>query len=148
MRYYKLPELDYEIPIYGEKDHWVFKITLPNFNGITWNGKICIRDNVYLNDRIVRHEKLHSIQQKELTYPIFLILYCLSWIWNVFKMIIFPITLILIACKLPINFGHPYRRIPFEREAYLNQNDSNFILNRKKHYYLEYVFKKKEENEL
>lgn len=144
-----LPDWPEQIPIYEENDkpNWMFKILGKNFSGITWNYKIHKRGNLYVSTTFVRHEFTHVLDQKSLTFPIFLLIYCLNWIWNVIKMILFPITIplmyLLRVWDIYFYVGHPYRNIMFERSAYYNQNDKTYLTYKKKHDYLNFIFKKK-----
>jgi hypothetical protein len=66
-------------------------------------------------DRILNHEKIHFAQQKELTPPVFYAKYLYWW----------P------------KYG--YRNIPFEKEAYANENDLTYLEHREKHAYKKYI---------
>lgn len=68
-------------------------------------------------DRTVNHEKIHFRQQKELLLVGFYILYLIFW----------------------LIYG--YRNIPFEREAYKNQDDFDYLSKRKLFAFLKYLKK-------
>lgn len=74
----------------------------------------------------VNHEMIHIAQQRELWVIGFYLLYVLFWLYNVCK---------YWDTKLA------YYNIPFEVEAYLNQENKVYILNRKKHSWLYYIGK-------
>lgn len=145
----KLPDWPEQITVYDENDkpNWIFKLLGKKFAGITWNCKIRYRSKYTLSDRAVRHEFTHVLDQKDLTFPIFIIIYSLNWVWNVIKMILFPITypLMLLLRKWNIYFyiGRPYRNIAFERSAYYNQNDTAYLNHKKKFDWINFIFKKK-----
>lgn len=149
---YKLPDYDKFIQVYNEGDHWVFKFLNKNFAGITWNKKICYRKKYFLfqstsTDRSVRHEYIHVKQQEELTFPIFLFLYILNWIWNIVEFIFFPLILIAKAFGVPWYYGKPYRTTMFEREAYANDDKIGYLNYRKKFAFFKYFLHPKEKTE-
>jgi len=75
-----------------------------------WN-----RTSVYRRTIILNHEKIHFAQQKELTPPVFYAKYLYWW----------------------AKYG--YRNIPFEKEAYANQNDLTYLEHREKYAYKNYI---------
>lgn len=132
---YKLP--DYDTPIDIHTKLWLFKIIGKSFIGITFNKKIYFRESYVhrLSDVKVRHEMIHVLQQKELTFPIFLLLYIGSWFLNILKYLLIPLKLIGVSIKI----GKPYYNIIFEKEAYCNERDNLYLIYRNKYNY----FKKK-----
>ncbi|AFD55134.1 hypothetical protein RA0C_0118 [Riemerella anatipestifer ATCC 11845 = DSM 15868] len=64
----------------------------------------------------MNHEKIHLRQQLELLILPFFVWYGLNYLWN------------LIKYK---NHREAYRNIIFEQEAYENQNDLEYLKNRK-----------------
>ena len=152
MTNYKLPDYDKIINIYHEGEHWVFKFLGKNFAGITWNKKICYRKKYFnfqtiYTDKNVRHEYIHVLQQKELTFPLFLLIYVLNWIWNVIEMLLYPIILLANLIGIPWQYWKPYRTTMFEREAYANDDIVGYLNTRKKFAFFKYFLHKKEETE-
>lgn len=71
-----------------------------------------------LTDKIINHEKIHSAQQKELLWVFFYIIYFFEWLWRY-----------LFSCD---GFTHDaYRNLSFEREAYKNEKDFDYLKHRK-----------------
>jgi hypothetical protein len=70
---------------------------------------------LYYDDFII-HESIHWQQQKELWCIPFYLMYLYFWITRL-----------------------GYRNIPFEKEAYSNQNNEDYLENRKKHAWRDYV---------
>ncbi|MEJ8588039.1 hypothetical protein JSO57_10160 [Riemerella anatipestifer] len=68
------------------------------------------------NKYLLNHEKIHLRQQLELLILPFFVWYGLNYLWN------------LIKYK---NHREAYRNIIFEREAYENQQDLEYLKNRK-----------------
>lgn len=78
-------------------------------------------------ERVINHESIHINQQLELLVIPFYILYILEWI-----------------IKLFIYGGKKaYYNISFEREAYSNEYDKDYLQNRRPYSWLNYIFKKK-----
>lgn len=69
-----------------------------------------------LNQYVVNHEKIHTAQMKELAYIFFYILYVLEWF-----------------IKLFIYGSKAYYNISFEKEAYKNMYNLEYLKTRK-HY--------------
>ena len=65
---------------------------------------------------VINHESIHTEQMKELGYVFFYIIYFFEWLLRLFT-----------------NPKNAYRSISFEQEAYDNENDFDYIANRK-HY--------------
>ena len=83
--------------------------------GITLYPFIILREKFNKpNLSILSHEKIHIEQQKELLIVFFYILYLIEWIVRLFKK------------------GNAYENISFEREARLNENDVNYLKERKR----------------
>ncbi|WP_244903969.1 hypothetical protein [Hoylesella timonensis] len=86
-------------------------------------GLLFVRKGAVMRDVDYNHEAIHTAQWKELLYVGFLILYVGDFL-----------------CKLAKykKWHKAYRMIVFEREAYDNQWDSNYLLNRKTFSWKEY----------
>lgn len=93
-------------------------IPFKGFAAINLFGILFVRRNVVISERMLRHESIHTEQMKELWYVGFYILYILMWLKNL--LIYGP-------------FNHTaYRNIAFEKEAYSNENISNYLWFREK----------------
>ena len=79
-----------------------------------------------LSDKTINHENIHGEQQKELLIILFLLFYLIEYL-----------------IKLLITFNHnkAYHSISFEQEARYNENDYNYLKNRKSYIWIKYVFK-------
>jgi len=71
-----------------------------------------------------RHETIHYQQYLETAFVGFIFLYLLTWLWGV------------ITNKNP---AESYKNIPFEREAYANHHDENYLKNRKRFAWIHYI---------
>lgn len=78
----------------------------------------------YLSTRTINHESIHTAQMKEMLYIFFYIWYGLEYIF------------IRIFHKKQ---NSAYHDISFEEEAYNNENDINYLVNRKHYTWLKYV---------
>lgn len=67
------------------------------------------------DDVLINHEKIHLKQQLELLIILFFVLYTLEFLFR------------LLQYK---NWHLAYRNISFEREAYLNEKDLNYLKKR------------------
>ena len=95
-----------------------------NIGAITLYPFIIFRNTV--DERTLNHERIHIAQQKETLVLFFYILYGLFWIINIAKYRSGPVA---------------YMNIPFEREAYDNDHDFSYLVNRKKFSWLKYLWK-------
>lgn len=75
-------------------------------------------------ERVIRHEMTHIKQQAEMLVLPFYIWYVVEYILKLFK------------------YGSKaYRNLSFEREAYANEHDLEYINNRKAYAWMKYIFK-------
>jgi len=82
---------------------------------------IYVKEQPYpINPSTINHEEIHWMQQKELLCIFFYMWYFVEWL-----------------LRLP--FGNAYMNISFEREAYANQNNPNYLKTRKKFGFLKYL---------
>ena len=94
-------------------------IPFPNYQCMNLFGILFARKNAKLSDSTLNHESIHTAQMKELLYIPFYLLYGLEWL----------VKLIKNGFK-----GHSaYRDISFEKEAYNNEHDLNYLKTRQ-HY--------------
>lgn len=85
-----------------------------------------VRNGYTLNDKDLRHEEIHSRQQMEMLLVFFLLWYGVEW---------------LLRLLLTFDTHKAYRAISFEREAYANEGDENYLTSRKHYAWLRYIFK-------
>lgn len=82
------------------------------FTAINLLGLLFVHPGVYLSEELMNHERIHSAQQREMLFVFFYIAYLLEWL-----------------VRLPMR-GNAYRNISFEREAYANQRNLNYLESR------------------
>jgi len=76
--------------------------------------------------RTINHETIHFFQQLELLVIGFYIMYVLFYLINVIK--------------YKFNMQKAYYAIPFEKEAYNNQDDFEYLSKRKLFIWIKYIF--------
>ena len=93
------------------------------FLAINLFGLLFCKKDAKINDVIVNHESIHTSQMKEMLYIPFYLWYVTEWIIKLlFK-------------------GNAYRNISFEREAYDNQYNLNYLKERKRYNWIKRLFK-------
>ena len=79
------------------------------FSAINLLGVLFVHHGVYLSNELINHERIHTAQQRELLYVFFYIIYFIEWLM-----------------RLTMR-GNAYRNISFEREAYANQRNMDYL---------------------
>lgn len=87
-------------------------------------GIIFTREDATISDETIRHERTHTLQEKELLYVFFYILYVLFFIWNFIRY---------------WNWKKSYRNICFELEAEENEDDVDYNDNREHYAWTNYL---------
>ena len=83
-------------------------IPFKGFRAINLFGILFVRGNAVINEKTIRHEKIHTAQMKEMLYIFFYLWYGVEWLIRLFME------------------GNAYRNISFEREAYKHQNELDY----------------------
>lgn len=97
-------------------------IPFRGFAAINLFGILFVRKNVLLTDRMINHESIHTEQIKELWFIFFYLWYLIEWLIKLFK------------------YGaKSYKNISFEREAYGNDRNMNYLKERKKFAFCKYM---------
>ena len=91
-------------------------IPFKGFKAINLFGVLFVRNGAAMSDTDLNHESIHSEQMKELLYVFFYLFYVIEWVIKVVKY---------------KDSGIAYRAISFEREAYMNQGNLEYLLRRK-----------------
>lgn len=96
---------------------FISKYLVPHgFNGISIFPFVFIKHGALKTNRMfMNHEKIHLRQQLELLIIFFYLWYILEFIFRYFQ---------------HKNWDKAYRNISFEREAYANENDLNYLESR------------------
>lgn len=87
-------------------------------------GTLWARDTSWIDHDIINHERIHTAQQRELLFIPFYILYFIEWIVRLLQY---------------RNWYKAYRNISFEREAYTNGNNHQYLKNRHLYSWVKYL---------
>lgn len=93
------------------------------FLAINLFGNIFCKPDAAINKIAYNHESIHTAQMKEMLYIPFYLWYVTEW-------------LVKLLFK-----GNAYRNISFEREAYDNQYNLNYLKERKHYSWIKRLFK-------
>lgn len=89
------------------------------FAALNLFGILFVKKGVMVDPRLINHERIHTCQGRELLWLPFYIVYLIEWIFR------------LVECKG--DMLRAYRNISFEREAYDNESNLEYIATRR-HY--------------
>ena len=96
-------------------------------------GTFWTRDTSWIDKHVINHERIHTQQQKELLFIPFYILYILEWLFRL----------------LQYRKQHEaYMNISFEREAYKNGHDLNYLSKRKPYSWTKFLIKSQPRNDI
>lgn len=82
------------------------------FSAVNLLGVLFVHPGVYLSHEMMNHERIHTAQQREMLFVFFYLAYFMEWL-----------------VRLPMR-GNAYRKISFEREAYANQRNLDYLQSR------------------
>lgn len=102
-------------------------------NAVSWFGKvtgitlwpfIVLREKykTLSSEKLINHETIHIKQQAEMLVIIFYLWYIIEWFVKLFKY-----------------RSRAYRNISFEREAYENENNKEYLKNRRLYSWIKYL---------
>lgn len=93
------------------------KLLMSGYRGMAIYPFIIMKDETLKNDSVfMNHETIHLKQQKELLLVLFYLLYISEYFFRLFQY---------------GGFKKAYRNISFEREAYANEGNMEYLKNRK-----------------
>lgn len=96
-------------------------IPFKGFAAINLLGILFVRKGVKVSEEMINHEAIHTAQMKEMLYIFFYLWYVIEWIVRLFKN------------------GDAYRNISFEKEAYANENNKNYLAERKMYNWINFI---------
>ncbi len=103
------------------KDHLIVLNSLPASAMAIFPFILVHRSSIPLGEKLLNHERIHLQQQLELLIIPFYIWYGLEYLFYILKF---------------RNHHKAYRSIRFEKEAYSNEMNLNYLKNRKHYNYL------------
>lgn len=93
-----------------------------NVIGITLSPfGIYLQENNIVDKTLIRHESIHWKQQMEMLIIFFYLWYVIEWVIRLF------------------GSGNSYKNISFEKEANQNENNENYLTERKKYSWIKYL---------
>lgn len=93
------------------------------FAAINLFGVLLVRKEVMLTPSLINHEHIHTCQMLEMLFVFFYLWYVVEWSVRYFMK------------------GRAYSNISFEREAYMNQDNHDYILSRIPYSWVKYLRK-------
>lgn len=123
-------------------------IPFKGYSAMNILGLLFVRKDITLSKRVLRHEKIHSVQQYEIMMVSAILALIASMMWQSWWYLLFVVAMPLlmyvlawiIALILP-PYNSAYKDSPFEREAKANENNPEYLLTRKFMYFFKYVLK-------
>ena len=105
-------------------------IPFPGYKAMNLFGILFVRKDEQhtVTDITINHEKIHTAQIREMLYIFFYIWYVIEWFIKVF---------------IYLEFHEAYRNLAFEREAYENQDNLNYLNSRKHYNWIKKIWKRK-----
>lgn len=90
-------------------------IPFKGFLAVNLFGVLFVRESRGdVTPQVLNHEAIHTAQMRELGYLFFYVIYLAEWLFRLTRK------------------GDAYRNISFEREAYANENDPDYLRKRRK----------------
>jgi len=103
--------------------HFFYK----NYVGLSiWPFIFLKNDSLKEDIFLINHEKIHLVQQKELLIIPFYIIYITEWV---------------LRSICYFDTYKAYQNLSFEREAYLNEKDLDYIKNRSAFSFIKYLWR-------
>ena len=99
-------------------------IPFPGFSAINLFGVLFVRNDADIDEVMLNHEEIHTAQMKELWYVFFYLWYIVDWL---IKLVVYR------------NFRDAYVNVVFEREAYANDEDEDYLKTRKRFAFIRYL---------
>lgn len=99
-------------------------IPFSGYKAINLFGLLFVRKNAVLSPQLINHEEIHTAQMREMLYIFFYIWYVLEW-------------LIRFICYW--NNDLAYHNIGFEKEASIQQGDTDYLKSRKLFAWISYM---------
>ena len=96
-------------------------IPFPGYKAINLFGVLFVREGAKISEQDLNHESIHTAQMKEMLYIFFYIWYIVEWVIRLFKK------------------GNAYRNISFEQEAYSNEDNLEYLNDRKHYVWFKYI---------
>lgn len=96
-------------------------IPFKGFAAINLFGVLFVRKDAVISEQTINHEKIHTAQMKEMLYVFFYLWYIVEWLVRLFGK------------------GNAYRNISFEKEAYDNDDNLDYLKDRKRYSWIRMI---------
>lgn len=125
-------------------------LPLGDFKVMNILGFLFVREEVEVSPTILRHEAIHTRQQYEIIIAsaILFLWVVNTYSWWFYLLIIFAMPLVLyalawlVALVIP-PYNSAYKDTPFEREAYANQHNPDYLDSRPWFAWVRYILKER-----
>ena len=118
-------------------------IPFPGYKAINLFGVLFVKNNAKIDEVTINHESIHSAQIAEVmiaSIPFALLLWLFTNVWLGLLLVIASYYLwYVIEWLIRLPKGNAYKNISFEREAYANENYSDYLNERKPFSFLNYL---------
>lgn len=100
---------------------------MPRRYCLNFFGMILTRDKSWIDQYVINHEDIHTVQQREMLFVPFYIFY----VWE-----------FLIKLLYYRNWDRAYRAISFEREAYFHDHNLCYLRHRRHYAWLKHIIER------
>jgi hypothetical protein len=114
-------------------------IPFPGYKCINLFGILFARKKAKIDEVTINHESIHSRQFVELMALSAVVLIIIQW-WLIFFAPFAFYVWYAIEWLVRLSKGNAYRSISFEREAYTNENDMEYLSNRRHLAFIKYLW--------
>lgn len=113
-------------------------------------GFLFVREEAKVSNTLINHEAIHTAQQYEImgVSALLSLILCNVWAswWYLLGAILMPIAIYILAWLMELilpPYTSAYKDSPFEREAYANQNNPNYLATRPLFAWVRYILKER-----
>ena len=118
-------------------------IPFSGYKAMNLFGVLFVRGNARIDDITLNHEKIHSAQIAEVmiaSVPFALLWWLFTNVWLGLLLVISSYYLwYVIEWLIRLPRGNAYRNISFEREAYSNQGNAEYLSTRRLYSFIKYL---------
>jgi hypothetical protein len=126
-------------------------IPVKGFGAMNILGLLFVREDYTPNATTYRHEAIHTQQQRELLVVAALLSLAASNIWGswwyLVGVVLFPLAVYVLAWVVELvlpPYETAYKDSPFEREAYANEHNPEYLVHRRPFTWVWYILKRGE----
>ncbi len=120
------------------KHKWL-PIPFPTYKAINLFGVLIVRSGKRIRAHDLNHEEIHTAQMKELLYVPFYIFYLLEYVIRAIAYGLRFLGRMVRDKKRKFRLSLAYRKISFEKEAYNNENNLDYLKTRKPFAFIKHI---------